>query len=130
MGDRITISGNINNSIVNIKSTLKNVKQSIGAIPTDDEDTRKQLQGLIDELGQMLAGPQVQESKKDEADTVAASTQLLVETAKAEKPNKALLQNSGELLKKAAEALVDVAPGVVGIAGQIVTAVLHLHGLA
>jgi hypothetical protein len=130
MGDRITISGDINNSIVNIKSTLKNVKQSIGALPSEDEATRKQLQSLIEQLSQALAAPQVQESKKDEAEAVAASAQILVETAKAEKPNKTLLQNSGELLKKAAETLVDVAPGVVGIAGQIVAAVLHMKGLA
>jgi hypothetical protein len=130
MGDRITISGDINNSIVNIKSTLKNVKQSIGALPSEDEATRKQLQSLIEQLSQALAAPQVQESKKEEAEAVAASAQILVETAKAEKPNKTLLQNSGELLKKAAETLVDVAPGVVGIAGQIVAAVLHMKGLA
>jgi hypothetical protein len=130
MGDRITISGDIHNSIVNIKSPLKDVQQSAGAMPGSDEAARKQLQSLIEQLGQALAAPQVQESKKDEAEAVAASAQLLVESAKAEKPNKTLLQSSGEVLKKAAETLVEVAPGVVSIAGQIVAAVLHMKGLA
>jgi len=129
MGDRITISGDISNSILNIKSTLTNVQQSIGAIPTNDKDTRAQLESLVEQLSQALASPKVQEAKKEEAEAVAASAQILVETAKAEKPNKTLLQGSGEMLKKAAENLAGVAPSVIGIATQIVTAVLKMKGL-
>lgn len=129
MGDRITISGDVSNSILNIKSTLTNVQQSIGAIPTNDKDTRAQLESLVEQLSQALASPKVQEAKKEEAEAVAASAQILVETAKAEKPNKTLLQGSGEMLKKAAENLAGVAPSVIGIATQIVTAVLKMKGL-
>ena len=130
MGDRITISGDVNNSILNIKSTLTNVQQSVGAMPASDEAAREQLQKLVEQLSQALASPKVQETKKEEAEAVAASAQILVETAKAEKPNKTLLQSSGEVLKKAAENLAEVAPTVIGIATQIVTAVLRLKGLA
>jgi septation ring formation regulator EzrA len=54
MGDKITISGNIQNSILNIKSTLTNVQQSVGSIPTDDEAARQDLQSLIEQLSQSL----------------------------------------------------------------------------
>jgi hypothetical protein len=53
-----------------------------------------------------------------------------VETAKADKPNKTLLQISGEGLKKAAENLAGVAPAVVGIAGQVIALVMRMKGLA
>jgi len=43
MGDKITISGNIQNSILNIKSKLTNVQQSIGSISTGDEAARQEL---------------------------------------------------------------------------------------
>ena len=128
MGDKITISGNIQNSILNIKSTLTNVQQSVGSISTDDEAARQELQGLIEKLGDVLQ--HIPESQNEQAEAVAASAQALVETAKADKPNKTLLQISGEGLKKAAENLAEVAPAVVGIAGQVVAMVMRMKGLA
>jgi ElaB/YqjD/DUF883 family membrane-anchored ribosome-binding protein len=128
MGDKITISGNIQNSILNIKSTLTNVQQSVGSMPTGDEDARQKLQGLIEQLSQALE--RIPESQKEQAEAVAASAQALVETAKADKPNKTLLQISGEGLKKAAENLAEVAPAVVGIASQVIAMVMRMKGLA
>jgi hypothetical protein len=127
MGDRITISGNIQNSNLNIKSTLTNVQQSIGTLKGGDEASREQLQNLIVQLNQALEN--IPQNLKEEAEAVAASAQMLVENAKVEKPNKTLLQISGEGLKKAAENLAEVAPTVVGIAGQVVAAVMRMKGL-
>lgn len=128
MGDKITISGNIQNSILNIKSTLTNVQQSVGSIPTGDEAARQELQSLIERLSQTLQS--VPDNQKEQAEAVAVSAQTFVETAKADKPNKTLLQISGEGLKKAAESLADVAPAVVGIAGQVIALVMRIKGLA
>src|SRR5574341_77006 len=128
MGDKITISGNIQNSILNIKSTLTNVQQSVGSIPTNDDSARKELQGLIEQLSQALQN--VPDNQKEQAEAVAVSAQSLVETAKAEKPNKTLLQITGEGLNKAAENLAEVAPAVVGIAGQVIALVMRMKGLA
>lgn len=128
MGDKITISGNIQNSILNIKSTLTNVQQSVGSIPTDDQAARQELEGLIEQLSQALQN--VPAKQAEQAEAVAASAQALVETAKADKPNKTLLQISGEGLKKAAETLADVAPAVVGITGQVVALVMRMKGMA
>lgn len=128
MGDKITISGNIQNSILNIKSTLTNVQQSVGSIPTDDQAARQELEGLIEQLSQALQN--VPAKQAEQAEAVAASAQALVETARADKPNKTLLQISGEGLKKAAETLADVAPAVVGITGQVVALVMRMKGMA
>lgn len=128
MGDKITISGNIQNSILNIKSTLTNVQQSVGSISTSDETARQELQGLIEQLSQALQN--VPDNQKEQAEAVAVSAEALVETAKADKPNKTLLQISGEGLKKAAETLSEVAPAVVGIAGQVIALVMRMKGLA
>jgi ElaB/YqjD/DUF883 family membrane-anchored ribosome-binding protein len=128
MGDKITISGNIQNSILNIKSTLTNVQQSVGNIPTGDEAARQELQGLIEQLSQALQN--VPDNQKEQAEAVAVSAEAFVETAKTEKPNKTLLQISGEGLKKAAETLAEVAPAVVGIAGQVIALIMRMKGLA
>jgi|SRR5687768_7873037 len=128
MGDKITISGNIQNSILNIKSTLTNVQQSIGSLSTEDEAARQELQGLIEQLSQALQN--VPDNQKEQAEAVAVSAQALVETAKADKPNKTLLQITGDGLKKAAENLSEVAPTVVSIASQVVVAIMRMKGLA
>ena len=127
MGDKITIS-DVQNSILNIKSTLTNVQQSVGSIPTGDEAARQELQGLIEQLNQALQN--VPDNQKEQAEAVAVSAQAFVETAKTEKPNKTLLQISGEGLKKAAETLAEVAPVVVGIAGQVIALIMRMKGLA
>ena len=80
MGDKITISGNIQNSILNIKSTLTNVQQSVGSIPTGDEAARQELQGLIEQLSQALQN--VPDNQTEQAEAVAVSAQAFVETAK------------------------------------------------
>jgi len=128
MGDNININGNFNNVILNIKSTLTNVQQSVGGMATVDESARLELQRLIGQLSQALE--QIPASLKDEAEAVAASVQVLVENAKSEKPNKTMLQISGDGLKKAAENLAQVAPAVVGIATQVVAAVIRMKGFA
>jgi len=128
MGDKITISGNIQNSILNIKSTLTNVQQSVGSIPTGDAAARQELQSLIEQLGQALE--HIPENQAEQAEAVAVSAQALVETAKADKPNKTLLQISSEGLKKAAENLAEAAPAVVSIASQVITTVMRMRGLA
>jgi predicted AlkP superfamily phosphohydrolase/phosphomutase len=127
MGDKITVSGNIQNSNITIKSTLTNVQQSVGAMPTRDETARQELQDLIQELSKALE--RIPGDRKEQAEAVAASAEALIDNAKAEKPNKTLLQISGEGLKKAAENLAEVAPAVLTIAGQVVAAVMRMRGL-
>jgi hypothetical protein len=128
MGDEIHINGNLNNVILNIKSTLTNVQQSVGSMPAVDDAARQQVQQLLQQLSKELE--QIPASLKEEAEAVAASVQVLVDTAKSEQPNKPMLQITADGLKKAAANLASVAPMVVSIAGQVVTAIFQMKGLA
>ena len=127
MADRINLSGDFRGSIINIKSTLTNVQQSVGEIRADDQAARKELEKLIGELSEALQ--KVPEKSKEHAEAVAETAKVLVDTAKAEKPNKTMLQISGEGLKQAAKNLADVMPIVATIAGQIVLTVVKLVGV-
>jgi soluble cytochrome b562 len=126
MADRFNLSGDFRGAIVNIKSTLTNVQQSVGQIPTGDETTRKELEKLIGQLSEALQN--VPAGKQEQAQAVAETAKVLVDSARAEKPNQTMLQISGAGLKQAAQNLADVMPAVVGIAGQIVLAVAKLTG--
>ena len=128
MGDEISLSGNYSNVILNIKSTLTNVQQSVGVMPAVDEAARADLQSSIEQLKQALET--IPGSLKDEAEAVATAAQMLVDTAKAEKPNKPMIEITADGLKKAAANLAQVAPTVVTIAGQVAAAVLRMRGIA
>ncbi len=124
MADQFNMSGDFRGAIINIKSTLTNVQQSVGEISTDDESARKELEKLIEQLSEALQKIPVE--KQEQAQAVAETAKALVDTAKAEKPNQTMLQITGEGLKQAAQNLAEVMPTVVTIAGQIVMAVSKL----
>ena len=126
MSDKFTLSGDFRGSIVNIKSELQNVQQTIGQIQTDDSDTRRELQQLIQQLSDELE--KTPPEKKEAAEAVSATAKVLVDQAKAEKPNQTMIQIAGEGLKQAAKNLVDVAPLVINIATQIVLAIGRIAG--
>jgi hypothetical protein len=126
MADRFNMSGDFRGAIINIKSTLTNVQQSVGEIRTADEATRKELETLIGQLNEALQ--KVPAEDVEQAQAVAETAKVLVDTAKADKPNKTMLQISGEGLKQAAQNLAGVMPIVASIAGQIVVAVAKLTG--
>lgn len=126
MADRFDMSGDFRGAIINIKSTLTNVQQSIGDIRTDNETARKELETLIGQLSEALQ--KVPAEHQEQAQAVAETAKVLVDTAKAEKPNKTMLQISGEGLKQAAQNLAGVMPTVLTIAGQIVMTITKLTG--
>jgi hypothetical protein len=65
---------------------------------------------------------------ESEAEAVAQTTEALVEVASAEKPNKTMIEITGEGLKKAAENIAAVMPTVLTIATQIVATVSRIVG--
>lgn len=123
-GDTFNMSGDFRGSNVNIKSTLTNVNQTIGALPNADDAAKAELQKLIAQLHEALQ--QAPADKADDADAVAQMAETFIETANSEKPNKMILQITGEGLKKAAENLAAIVPDVVKIAGAIVAGILGL----
>lgn len=124
MADQFNMSGDFRGAMINIKSTLTNVQQSIGEIRSGDEPTRNELESLIGQLSEALQ--KVPKGREEEAQAVAGTAKILVDTAKAETPNKTMLQISGEGLKQAAQNLASVMPEVVTIASRIVVAVVNL----
>lgn len=124
MPDRFSMSGDFRGAIINIKSTLTNVQQSVGEIRTDDQNARQELEKLIGQLSEALE--KTPDGNQEQAQAVAETAKALVDTAKAEKPNKTMLQITGEGLKQAAQNLAEVMPVVVTIASQIVMTVAKL----
>lgn len=124
MPDRFTMSGDFRGAFINIKSTLTNVQQSIGDISTDDAEARMELEKLIGQLNDALQKVPVE--KQEEAEAVAETARALIDAARSEKPNKTLLQISGEGLQKAAKDLVKATPVVLHVAGQIVATVMKM----
>ena len=128
MGDHFNMSGDFRGANIIIKSTLRNVQQSVGEMRTDNPSAKAELQALIAQLNETLqtAPPE----KSEDAEAVAQTAKMLVETAKDEKPNQTSIKITGEGLKQAAQNVADVLPTVVTIATQIVMAVYKLAGMA
>lgn len=120
-GDTFNMSGDFRGAMLNIKSTLSNVTQTIGALPLADSSTKAELEKLVKDLNDALQ--QVPPDKTQEARAVAKSAERLIEDAKEAQPNKAAIEISGEGLKQAAQNLAGVVPTVLTIATQIVAAI-------
>ncbi len=123
-GDTYNFSGNFSGAILNVNATLENVTQTIGALPWADDETKAELERLVTQLQEQLQ--QIPPEKEEEAEAVAELTETLLDNANKEKPNKQLLQITGEGLKQAAKNLAAIAPDVAKIAGTIVATILTL----
>lgn len=121
-GDTFNMSGDFRGAIVNIKSTLTNVTQTVNTAPNIEPSLKAELNRLIEQLSESLV--KAPPERKDEAEAVAQTAEQLVKQATAEKPNKTMIQITGEGLKQAAQNLADVMPTVLTIATQIVGAIL------
>ncbi|MBN1815589.1 MAG: caspase family protein [Anaerolineae bacterium] len=120
-GDTFNMSGDFRGAMLNIKSTLRNVTQTIGALPLADASTKAELEKLVKDLNDALQ--QAPPDKAEDAEAVAQSAEALIEQASKEKPNRKMIEISGEGLKKAAQNLAGVIPTVLTIATQIVAAI-------
>ena len=125
-GDQFTMSGNFSGAILNIKSTLTNVSQSIGAAPIGDAATKAQLQALVEQLSAELQ--KVPAEKTGEAEAVVETAKAAVEQATKAQPNKTLVQISAEGLKQAAQNLAAALPTVLPIATQIADTLRKMIG--
>ena len=126
MGDQFNLSGDFRGAILNIKSTLTNVQQSVSKMQTDDVKTRQELEQLIAQLSVVLQ--RVPEDRQEQAEAAADTAKILVEAATADKPKKTLIQITGEGLKQAAQNLADVLPDILTIAAKITASAIKLGG--
>jgi hypothetical protein len=119
-----TYSGDFRGAIMNVRSTLKDVTQSIGAIPLADDDAKAALKKLTAQLDKALAeGLEKTPDKAEDVEAVVETTKAYIETASAEKPNKTMLNITKEGLMKAAKNIAEVMPTVLKIATEIVAVV-------
>lgn len=126
MGDTFNVSGDFRGAILNIKSTLTDVSQSITTIPNANESVKHELRELVHQLNDELQ--KIPPEKREEAEAVAETTKSLVEAVGKEKPNKTFVQLSAKGLKEAAENLAVVTPTILTIATQIVAAIMKMIG--
>ncbi|MCA9995126.1 MAG: hypothetical protein KDE56_05230 [Anaerolineales bacterium] len=127
MGDTITIR-DIVGSNVNIKSTLTNVSQTVGAMPNGTQSDKETLKSLIEQLSQELE--KAPADKKEDAEAVADAAEAVVDAANKETPNQKSVTRFGDNLKQAAEDIKDVMPTVLQIALQVVATIGRIVGLA
>jgi hypothetical protein len=125
-GDQFNMSGNFSGAILNIKSQLSNVSQSIGAMPNADQASKDELKQLIDQLSAVLA--RVPAGREDDATAVAETAKQLVDQAGKAQPNKVIVRITAEGLKSAAQNLAAVLPAVLPIATQIAATIGRMLG--
>jgi len=110
---------NINNvgGIVNVKSSLMQVTQSITAAESMSKERQDELSTLIEALSDALK--QVEEENPADAERVVKSAEMVVSELTKEKPSSSFLTITVEGLKEAAKAVEEIAPTVLAVAAKI-----------
>jgi hypothetical protein len=122
-GDRVDMSGDFRGAIVNVRSRLEGISQTIEALPHADDSQKQELIRLIEDLKRQLE--QVPEDRAKDAEKVSRRVEALAREVDSEKPDREMVEITGESLKRAAQNLADVLPTVLTIATQIVSHVMH-----
>ncbi|HEY0144390.1 MAG TPA: hypothetical protein VGF48_26135 [Thermoanaerobaculia bacterium] len=112
---------NISNvgGVVNFKSRLEHVTNTITNASSLAADKRTELAALIRELQEALA--KAPEARSEDAAQVTRAAEMVAAEVAKEKPSKGMLRISAEGLKEAAQAVADIAPSIIGVAGKIAT---------
>ena len=121
----IVLSGDFQNAILNIDSTLTNLGQTINAVTGVNPDVIGEMERLVEQLNETLK--QAPSEKMEEAEAVAQAAEVLIEAATNERPNKYTVEIRREGLQKAAQNIASVMPTVIAIATQIIAAIAKLQ---
>lgn len=116
VGDRISISGN-QGTIVNIKSKLEKVEQSINTSCNHDISDKIELKALIEELFELIN--RLPSDYADKADILVKRIETATEEASKPRPDKEVVLFSLDSLKKAAANLATVIPDILPLATRI-----------
>lgn len=122
-GPRYDLSGDFRGAILNIESTLRDVRQTIEGLPAPD-DARAgliRLAGRLDKALQATPPDRVRQAAE-----VADIAKELVEAAGAARPRPAVIRGLGDELRGAAAALADAVPAAPDIADEIANALVDL----
>ncbi len=109
---------------VNIQSRLDRVTQTVQQAPGWPDARKEELTLLMSELKAALDA--AAKSRPDDAERVAKTAELVVAEATKAKPDKGFMSITAEGLKKAAEAVADIAPAALVVAGKVAAFVAGL----
>ena len=109
---------------VNIQSRLDRVTQTVQQAPGWPDARKEELTLLMSELKAALDA--AAKSRPDDAERVAKTAELVVAEATKATPDKGFMSITAEGLKKAAEAVADIAPAALVVAGKVAAFVAGL----
>ena len=123
-GPRYDLSGDFRGALLNIESTLRDVRQAIKTLPAADDAARAGLIRLVGRLDRALR--ETPADRAAEAQEVAGLAKELLAAAGATAPRRSVVRALGDELDQAAAALGDAVPDAPGIAAQIAAAIAGL----
>lgn len=109
---------------VNIQSRLDKVTQTVQQVQGWPDARKAELSALLDELNASLQA--AAEKRPDDAERVAKTAELVVAEATKSKPDRGFLTITADGLKKAAEAVADIAPAAIAVAAKVAAFVATL----
>ena len=102
---------------VTIQSRLDHVTQTVQHLQAWPAARKQELADLLAELTESLKG--IADKRPDDAERVATTAELVVAEATKANPDKGFLSITTDGLRKAAEAVADIAPTVLAVAGKV-----------
>jgi hypothetical protein len=121
-------SGDFRGANLNIKSTLADVTQTIGAMPNADDSAKEELDRLMVQLNDLLQRAPVEQ--QGAAGAVAQTTEMLINTAAAEEPNPTMVQGMSDMLKQTAQTFKNNLPQIIDVTTKIASAVATIAKVA
>ena len=119
-GSAYELSGDFHGSVVNVDSRLEHVAQSIAAMPHGTPEEKERLSGLVDELRGVLA--QAPPEQSADADAIARRIEVMAEEAENQHPDRDLIEQIGDSVRRAAGRLAPKLPRLL----PILTAIFEL----
>lgn len=121
-GDNIILKGDFSQSIINIKSDIKNTSQSINILPNDRIMLHNMLEDLIKQLHETSSALALKQLPKNKVEELDAITQIVnelnIQTVK-EKQNKILIKQYCNSLNIMIVNVASSFPSIVKIVVQI-----------
>jgi len=124
------MSGDFRGAILNIKSSLHDVTQSIGAIPYANAEEKEQLADLIQQmetaLEEAISQEDVSAELPDDAEKIVKRIKAMIDEANEAKPDPEMIETWGDRVKKQAVEIGKFLPAVLPLATKIVEHVMEM----
>lgn len=124
-GDQMNFSGNFQGALLNVRSNLSNVTQTIGALPAASTEQKQRLAILVQQLTLALEkAAQAPPPSAEQAEAVAEMAKALIDQANQTKPNRSLLKITADGLTTVAADLAN--PAVLTLSRQMIELITHM----